>query len=169
MRQRVSLAVALANVPEILLADEPTTALDVTVQDQILRLLEGFRRERDMAMVLVTHDLAVVKGFTDRIAIVYGGQVVESGPTEAIFANPRHRYTVALMRSMPNLELPSHSVLSAIDGSPPSMIDPPPGCRFAPRCPAAIDVCATEPPRGGDGDHWFRCHVPATAVELVGR
>ncbi len=166
MRQRVTLAIALANEPELLLADEPTTALDVTVQDQILRLLSGLRHERHMAMVLVTHDLAVVKGFTDRIAIVYGGQVVESGPTAEIFANPRHRYTLALMQSMPNLDLPSHSVLTTIDGSPPSLIDPPPGCRFAPRCPAAIDVCSTEPPVDGSDDHWFRCHVPATAVEV---
>lgn len=161
MRQRVTIAIALANEPEILLADEPTTALDVTVQDQILRLLSGLQRERDMALVLVTHDLAVVKGFTDRIAIVYGGQVVESGPTEEIFARPRHRYTVALMQSMPNLDLPSHSELTTIEGSPPQLINPPPGCRFASRCPAAQDICRTDAPQqSSDDSHWFKCHFP---------
>lgn len=169
MRQRVTIAIALANEPDLLLADEPTTALDVTVQDQILRLLSSLQTERGMAMVLVTHDLAVVKGFTDRVAIVYGGQVVESGPTEDIFAAPRHRYTVALMQSMPDLELPSHSALTTIEGMPPSLMDPPSGCRFAARCPAATDRCTTEEPvREGDDEHWYRCHVPATMVPLTG-
>jgi oligopeptide/dipeptide ABC transporter ATP-binding protein len=143
MRQRVTIAIALANEPALLLADEPTTALDVTVQDQILRLLSDLQRDRKMAMVLVTHDLAVVKGFTDRVAIVYGGEVIESGPTEQIFSNPRHRYTVALIQSMPNLDLPSHSELTTIEGTPPSLISPPRGCRFAARCPAAQVISAT--------------------------
>lgn len=171
MRQRVTIAIALANEPGLLLADEPTTALDVTVQDQILRLLSGLQRERDMAMVLVTHDLAVVKGFTDRVAIVYGGQVVETGPTAEIFANPKHRYTVALMQSMPNLDLPSHSALTTIEGTPPSLIDPPTGCRFAPRCSAAQDLCHEQSPtRDGSNDHWFRCHFPAEiAVDVEQR
>lgn len=165
MRQRVTIAIALANEPDLLLADEPTTALDVTVQDQILRLLSSLQTGRGMGMVLVTHDLAVVKGFTDRVAIVYGGEVVESGPTEQIFASPRHRYTVALMQSMPDLDLPSHSALTTIEGSPPSLVDPPAGCRFAARCPVAIDRCSVESPaRDGDDEHWFRCHVPATMV-----
>ncbi len=162
MRQRVTIAIALANEPKLLLADEPTTALDVTVQDQILRLLSGLQQEREMAMVLVTHDLAVVKGFTDSVAIVYGGQVVEYGPTSEIFANPRHRYTVALMQSMPDLDLPSHSELITIDGSPPSLLRPTPGCRFAARCPAAQDVCHSLTPAASErDDHWFRCHFPA--------
>lgn len=162
MRQRVTIAIALANEPKLLLADEPTTALDVTVQDQILRLLSDLQRDRQMAMVLVTHDLAVVKGFTDQVAIVYGGQVVEFGSTAEIFANPRHRYTVALMQSMPDLDLPSHSVLTTIEGTPPSLLRPPPGCRFAPRCPAAQDVCKSLSPSATAGeDHWFRCHFPA--------
>lgn len=165
MRQRVTIAIALANEPELLLADEPTTALDVTVQDQILRLLSELQRANRMAMVLVTHDLAVVKGFTDRVAIVYAGEVIESGPTATIFANPRHRYTLALMQSMPDLDLPSHSVLTTIEGSPPSLIDPPTGCRFAPRCPAAQDRCRDEAPgRHGDDQHWYRCHFPADVV-----
>jgi len=166
MRQRITIAIALANEPNLLLADEPTTALDVTVQDQILRLLSDLQRSRNMAMVLVTHDLAVVMGFTDRVAIVYGGQIVEFGPTADIFANPKHRYTVALMQSMPDLALPSHSQLTTIEGTPPSLIDPPSGCRFAARCSAAQDICrADAPQRGGDDGHWFRCHFPVTSTE----
>lgn len=168
MRQRVTIAIALANEPKLLLADEPTTALDVTVQDQILRLLSELQREREMAMVLVTHDLAVVKGFTDSVAIVYGGQVVEFGPTAEIFANPRHRYTVALMQSMPDLDLPSHSELTTIEGAPPSLLRPPPGCRFAARCPDAQDICSSLTPAAIETDaHWFRCHFPAEAVAVV--
>ena len=161
MRQRATIAIALANEPELLLADEPTTALDVTVQDQILRLLDDLRAERGMAMVLVTHDLAVVRGFTDRVAIVYGGQIVEFGPTEEIFARPQHRYTVALMESMPNLDLPSHSALATIEGAPPPLIDPPSHCRFAARCPAAQDRCRVEaPPTTGTDTHSFACWFP---------
>jgi oligopeptide/dipeptide ABC transporter ATP-binding protein len=167
MRQRVTIAIALANEPDLLLADEPTTALDVTVQDQILRLLSGLQRSRNMAMVLVTHDLAVVKGFTDRVAIVYAGEVVELGPTAQIFSNPRHRYTVALMLSMPNLDLPSHSELATIEGSPPSLIEPPDGCRFAARCPAAQDICREQAPtKEGTDEHWHRCHFPADGVAV---
>ena len=162
MRQRVTIAIALANEPALLLADEPTTALDVTVQDQILRLLSELQRERKMAMVLVTHDLAVVKGFTDRVAIVYGGEVIESGPTQQIFNNPRHRYTLALIQSMPDLDLPSHCELTTIEGTPPSLISPPRGCRFAARCPATQDICNTTPPSADEAsEHWFRCHFPA--------
>ena len=168
MRQRVTIAIALANEPKLLLADEPTTALDVTVQDQILRLLSGLQQEREMAMVLVTHDLAVVKGFTDSVAIVYGGQVVEFGPTAEIFAHPRHQYTVALMKSMPNLDLPSHSELTTIEGTPPSLLRPPPGCRFAARCPAAQELCESLTPAATESDdHWFRCHFPAEAVSVA--
>ncbi|MEM7140930.1 MAG: dipeptide/oligopeptide/nickel ABC transporter permease/ATP-binding protein [Actinomycetota bacterium] len=167
MRQRVTIAIALANEPELLLADEPTTALDVTVQDQILRLLDTLRRERGMGMVLVTHDLAVVKGFTDRVAIVYAGRVVESGPTAEIFSNPQHRYTVALMQSMPDLSLPSHSELTTIEGAPPSLIDPPAGCRFADRCPAVQPRCRDEsPPQRGDESHAYACWFPVGDVPV---
>lgn len=163
MRQRVTIAIALANEPKLLLADEPTTALDVTVQDQILRLLDDLRRDRGMAMVLVTHDLAVVKGFTDKVAIVYAGRVVEYGPTAEIFANPRHRYTVALMQSMPDLSLPSHSELTTIEGSPPPLIDPPEACRFADRCPAVQDRCREEAPAmTGTDDHSYACWFPVS-------
>ena len=164
MRQRVTIAIALANEPDLLLADEPTTALDVTVQDQIMRLLSDLRSESGMAMMLVTHDLAVVRGFTDRVAIVYGGQIVEVGPTEEIFANPQHQYTIALMRSIPDLTLPSHSELAVIDGRPPSLIEPPRGCRFAARCPVAQERCRSEAP-GLDAaqttGHAFACWFPS--------
>ncbi len=169
MRQRVTLAIALANDPDLLLADEPTTALDVTVQNQILERLGRLRRERDMAMVLVTHDLAVVRGFTDTVAIVYGGRVVEAGPTDQVLIAPRHRYTMALLRSVPDLSLPPHSELEVIEGLPPSLIHPPAGCRFAARCGAATEVCRTESPAwrsAPDPDHRFRCHHPLeTPVE----
>lgn len=186
MRQRVTIAIALANDPDLLLADEPTTALDVTVQDQIMRLLNELRAETGMAVVLVTHDLAVVKGFTDRVAIVYAGQVVESGPTAAIFAQPRHQYTLALMGSIPSLTLPSHSELSVIEGQPPSLIDPPSGCPFAARCPAVADDryrrerCESEAPPPVVVDdhevgtahiaarHSYRCWFPADAEVHVG-
>jgi len=180
MRQRVTIAIALANDPDLLLADEPTTALDVTVQDQIMRLLADLRSETAMAMVLVTHDLAVVKGFTDRIAIVYAGQVVEHGPTADIFEHPRHQYTLALMRSIPRLSLPSHSELAVIEGQPPSLVDPPRGCAFASRCPAVADDryrrerCESEAPPPtlvGDGAsrHSYRCWFPAeVGIELSG-
>lgn len=168
MRQRVTIAIALANEPSLLLADEPTTALDVTVQDQILRLLSNLQKSERMAMLLVTHDLAVVKGFTDRVAIVYAGQVVESGSTEEIFENPKHRYTVALMQSMPDLDLPSHSALTTIEGTPPSLIDLPEGCRFANRCPAAQQICRDQTPSvSGTNDHEYRCHFPAESVAVV--
>ncbi|MEM7095427.1 MAG: dipeptide/oligopeptide/nickel ABC transporter permease/ATP-binding protein [Actinomycetota bacterium] len=168
MRQRVTIAIALANDPSLLLADEPTTALDVTVQDQILRLLAQLRTERNMALVLVTHDLAVVKGFTDRVAIVYGGEIVEEGPTDRIFQAPRHRYTLALMQSMPDLDLPSHSELTTIEGAPPSLIDRPIGCRFAARCPAAADPCMDEhPTMAGDESHRWACHFPADVPAAI--
>ena len=168
MRQRVTIAIALANEPQLLLADEPTTALDVTIQDQILRLLADLQESQNMAMVLVTHDLAVVRGFADRVAIVYAGEVVELGPTDKVFAEPHHRYTTALMHAMPDLSLPAHSKLASIEGAPPQLTDPPNGCRFAARCPAAIERCAVEAPGlTGTDDHWYRCHVPANESSVV--
>ncbi len=167
MRQRVTIAIALANGPQVLLADEPTTALDVTVQSQILELLGTLRREDSMALVLVTHDLAVVRGFTDRVAIMYAGHIVEQGPTEEIFSNPQHQYTMALMRSMPDLDLPSHSRLRVIEGSPPSLVDLPPGCRFASRCPLADDRCHAEDPEPtGTPRHGYRCFHPGVEAPV---
>ena len=165
MRQRVTVAIALSCGPKLLIADEPTTALDVTVQRQILDLLQRQQSERDMAMILVTHDLGVVANRTDEIAVMYAGQVVERAPTSDLFRRTRHPYTEALMGSIPRIEFPSHTPLQAIPGRPPDMAAPPPGCRFAPRCRYAQDRCLAEPPplvaaEGGGRDHLHRCFFP---------
>ncbi len=165
MRQRVMIAIALACGPKLLFADEPTTALDVTVQAQILDLLQTQQRERFMAMVLVTHDLGVVAGRTDDIAVMYAGRIVEKAPTRALFAQTRHPYTEALLKSIPKLAQASHTRLEAITGRPPDLVRPPAGCKFAPRCPYAQDKCVQEEPSldeaGTDAPgHAFRCHFP---------
>ena len=164
MRQRVVIAIALACGPKLLFADEPTTALDVTVQKQILNLLARQQAERKMSMILVTHDLGVVAGRTDDIMVMYAGQAVEKAPTTKLFRNMRHPYTEALMKSIPKLADPSHTRLEAIPGRPPNMTNPPPGCRFALRCPYATDRCHVEmPPLMADPDepdHQFRCWYP---------
>ena len=146
MRQRVVIAVALACGPQLLFADEPTTALDVTVQAQILDLLSEQQRERHMAVVLVSHDLGVVAGRTHDIADVRG-QIVEQAPTSVLFSEVRMPYTEALLRSVPRLENPSHTRLAVIGGRPPDLIDPPAGCRFAARCPYVQPRCLEEQPR----------------------
>src|SRR5206468_11680547 len=133
--------------PHILAADEPITAVDVTVQAQILNLVAQQQRERFMAMILVTHDLGVVAGRTDEIAVMYAGQIVERAPTRTLFAQMRMPYTEGLLKSIPKLEQPSHSRLQIIGGRPPDLVTPPPGCKFAPRCAYAQDRChAEEPP-----------------------
>ncbi|MEM9465219.1 MAG: dipeptide/oligopeptide/nickel ABC transporter permease/ATP-binding protein [Actinomycetota bacterium] len=162
MRQRVTIAIALANEPRLLLADEPTTALDVTIQDQILKLLQQLQDEREMAVVLVTHDLAVVRGWADDVAVMYAGQVVETGPASAVFDTPRMRYTEALLESTPRLDQDVDH-LATIDGQPPSLIDPPTGCRFAPRCSYAQDRCRIEAPplvAADDPGHVYACWFP---------
>jgi peptide/nickel transport system ATP-binding protein len=146
MRQRVMIAMALACGPTLLFADEPTTALDVTVQSQILELIRSQRRERNMSVILVTHDLGVVAGHTDEIMVMYAGKVVEQAPTSVLFAEMRMPYTEALMRSIPKLDQPSHTKLQAIGGRPPNLISPPAGCRFSPRCPYATEQCHQEEP-----------------------
>jgi peptide/nickel transport system ATP-binding protein len=163
MRQRVMIALALACGPKLLFADEPTTALDVTVQAQILNLLQDNQAERYMAMVLVTHDLGVVAGRTDEIAVMYGGRIVEHAPTSALFSRMQHPYTEALLRSIPRVENPSHTRLQAIGGRPPDLIDSPPGCAFSVRCPYVQDDCRTETPllrEGPDPYHRFACFHP---------
>jgi peptide/nickel transport system ATP-binding protein len=164
MRQRVVIASALACGPKLLFADEPTTALDVTVQKQILNLLARQQTERKMSMILVTHDLGVVAGRTDEIMVMYAGQAVEKAPTRSLFANMRHPYTQALLRSIPKVADPSHTRLEAIPGRPPNMIKPPAGCRFAPRCVYATDKCHNElPPLAADPAdpaHFYRCWFP---------
>jgi peptide/nickel transport system ATP-binding protein len=164
MRQRVMIAVALACGPRLLFADEPTTALDVTVQAQILDLLQEQQRERFMAMVLVTHDLGVVAGRTDDIAVMYAGRFVETAPTRVLFKQTRHPYTEALLKSIPKLEQPSHTRLDAISGRPPDLVHPPEGCKFAARCPYAQEKCVQEEPElvedANEPGHSYRCHFP---------
>jgi len=163
MRQRVTIAIALACGPRLLFADEPTTALDVTVQAQILNLLQQQQHERHMGMVLVTHDLGVVAGRTDEIAVMYAGQIVEKAPTTTLFANVRMPYTEALLKSIPKLEQASHTRLQIIGGRPPDLVSPPPGCRFAPRCPYAQPKCHAEAPPLIEAEtpgHEFRCWFP---------
>jgi oligopeptide/dipeptide ABC transporter ATP-binding protein len=168
MRQRVTIAIALACGPKLLFADEPTTALDVTVQAQILNLLQQQQRERHMAMILVTHDLGVVAGRTDEIAVMYGGQVVEKAPTSVLFSKMRMPYTEALMNSIPKLDNRSHTRLEVIAGRPPDLVNPPKGCKFAPRCRYAQPKCFEhEPPlvQGEDLGHFFRCWFPVGTPE----
>jgi len=161
MRQRVTIAIALACGPKILFADEPTTALDVTVQAQILDLLDDLQRDRHMAMILVSHDLGVVASRTDDIMVMYGGKVVEKAPTKELFGNVKMPYTEALLKSIPRIEQPSHTRLDAIPGRPPNLLSPPPGCNFAPRCRYVQQRCLTEePPLESAGDHAWRCWYP---------
>lgn len=173
MRQRVMIAMALALEPEVLIADEPTTALDVTVQAQILRLIDRFNRERQLAVVLITHDLGVVAEVADRVLVMYAGQIVEDGTLDDIFYNPQHPYTWGLLGSLARLDQPRPQRLPQIAGLPPSLLDLPTGCRFAPRCPHAFDKCAELPPlqpRSSDtGTHRDRCWLsPEQKSELRG-
>ncbi len=163
MRQRVVIAIALACGPKLLFADEPTTALDVTVQSQILNLLDTQQRERFMAMVLVTHDLGVVAGRAHDIAVMYAGKVVEKAPATTLFADMKMPYTEALLESIPRLEYRSHTRLSSIPGRPPDLVQPPKGCNFAPRCRYAQPRCLEEEPElvaaSGAGHH-YACFFP---------
>ncbi|MEO6123078.1 MAG: ABC transporter ATP-binding protein [Ilumatobacteraceae bacterium] len=162
MRQRVMIAMALVCGPTMLFADEPTTALDVTVQAQILDLIQEQRRERNMSLILVTHDLGVVAGHTDEIIVMYAGKVVEKASTKVLFSDMKMPYTEALFRSIPKLDDPSHTVLTTIGGRPPDLIHPPSGCRFSPRCPYATDRCrAEEPPLIEESPgHFYACFHP---------
>lgn len=162
MRQRVTIAIALACGPKLLMADEPTTALDVTVQAQILNLLADQQAERHMAMVLVTHDLGVVAGRTDEIAVMYGGKIVEQAPTADLFSAVRMPYTEALLGSIPKIADPSHTRLLAIGGRPPDLVVPPKGCNFAPRCPYAQQQCLDDEPPLVETTpgHFHRCWFP---------
>jgi oligopeptide/dipeptide ABC transporter ATP-binding protein len=145
MRQRVMIAIALSCDPEVILCDEPTTALDVTIQDQILRLLARLCRESGVSLVFVTHDLPVVAQLCQHLAVMYGGQIVERGPVGDVFSKPQHPYTLGLLRSAPDVDDPRDSLVP-IPGSPPSLISPPAGCRFHPRCQFVQDDCREQPP-----------------------
>jgi peptide/nickel transport system ATP-binding protein len=162
MRQRVTIAIALACGPKLLVADEPTTALDVTVQRQILDLLQRQQRERAMGMILVTHDLGVVAGRTDDIAVMYAGRIVERAPTRALFHQRRHPYTDGLLQSIPRLSNEPHTPLRVIPGRPPDLVSLGAGCAFAPRCPVAEPRCFAErPPLTPVGSgHEYACFNP---------
>ncbi|HZS76924.1 MAG TPA: ABC transporter ATP-binding protein [Ktedonobacteraceae bacterium] len=165
MRQRVMIAIALACNPKLLIADEPTTALDVTVQAQILELINGVCSDFGTAVILITHDLGVVAGMTDRVVVMYAGKVVETAQTEEIFANPRHPYTLGLLESVPRLDEQRHATLKTIEGSPPDLLKPPPGCPFMPRCAFARAICRTMPPLDpipGFASHYKACWVDVT-------
>ncbi|MEE2030671.1 ABC transporter ATP-binding protein [Rhodococcus chondri] len=170
MRQRVMIAIALACEPDLLIADEPTTALDVTIQRQILDLLRRVQRDRNMAMMLISHDLAVVAGRTDRVAVMYAGKLAEVGSTREVFDAPMHRYTHALLGATPTIDHERHAPLRLIEGSLPDPTSPPDGCRFAPRCAHADDGCGVAPPtlESAGIDHQVAClrpvAVPAGAV-----
>ena len=167
MRQRVMIAMALSCNPKLLLADEPTTALDVTIQAQILELMAQLSRDLGTAVVIITHNLGVVSRYADRVNVMYAGKIVESGSTIDIFKRPRHPYTVGLMASVPRLDATEHIRLDAIDGQPPLLIDPIPGCPFEPRCDWAIDKCAQEEPELElkEERHWARCWVNPSVDE----
>ncbi len=173
MRQRVMIAIALACGPTLLFADEPTTALDVTVQAQILELIGEQRRDRNMSVILVTHDLGVVAGHTDEIAVMYGGRLVEKAPTRQLFANMKMPYTKSLMRSIPKIEDPSHTRLFTIPGRPPDLVNPPKGCGFAPRCAYARERCLDERPplvtTAESDQHSFACWYPVGSPEFEER
>ena len=162
MRQRVMIAMALSCDPQVLIADEPTTALDVTIQAQILELIGALRERTRMSVVLITHDMGVVAGIADRIVVMYAGRVIEEGPTRAVFRDPQHPYTWSLLGSIPRLDRPRPRRLTAIPGTPPTVTEAATGCAFAPRCPHRFARCDELPalaPRRAPG-HLDACHLP---------
>lgn len=160
MRQRVMIAIALACDPKVLIADEPTTALDVTIQAQILELVKELRRKLGMAIIWITHDLGVIAGIADRVMVMYGGQVVEQGPVRTVFGDPAHPYTRALLQTVPKLHGPRDAKLRVIEGQPPLLVAPPSACPFRARCRHAHDRCGRENPlrRPLDQGHDVACH-----------
>ena len=146
MRQRVMIAIALAGKPKVLIADEPTTALDVTIQAQILDLMKDIQKKLGTTIILITHDLGVVASVADRIVVMYSGKIMEKGNCDDVFYDQKHPYTWALLNAAPNLELENKQTLVAIEGTPPDLIDPPAGCPFAARCPHCMQICTEEFP-----------------------
>ena len=170
MRQRAMIAMGLTTAPPILIADEPTTALDVTIQAQILDLLKNVNKEFRTATMLITHNLGVVAGMCERIQVMYAGRIVESGPTDAVFANPKHPYTWSLLRSIPRLDSDNRDPLVPIEGLPPDLTNAPSGCPFHPRCPFAMEKCTKElPPLEPVGaTQLAACWVTQSGVDLNG-
>ncbi|MCC7371741.1 MAG: ABC transporter ATP-binding protein [Chloroflexi bacterium] len=164
MRQRVMIAMALSCDPKLLIADEPTTALDVTIQAQILDLIMQLRRDLGMAVIMITHDLGVVAGVADKINVMYSGYIVESGKAEELFAKPRHPYTLGLLRSIPRIDEPRKEKLIPIEGLPPDLIDAPVGCPFVPRCTYKVDRCVEQNPslEPVEPGHTIACWVDVT-------
>jgi oligopeptide/dipeptide ABC transporter ATP-binding protein len=161
MRQRAMIAMGISNEPSLLIADEPTTALDVTVQASIIELLRDLSRELGASVILITHNMALIASLCQRVIVMYAGRIVEDGPTRAIFKNPQHPYTWSLLRSIPRVDERTHEKLISIRGMPPDLSKPPPGCKFHPRCRFKVDRCMTEEPpldEVGPGQH-ARCWV----------
>ena len=169
MRQRAMIAMALAHKPSVLIADEPTTALDVTVQAQILELIELVKKEFDIGVILITHDLGVIAETADTVLVMYAGRAMESGPANELFASPQHPYTWGLLRSMPTVEVRLNELV-AIEGTPPSLVAVPSGCAFHPRCPHSFAPCSTELPelRALPGGHLDRCHLSSQIKSAAG-
>jgi oligopeptide transport system ATP-binding protein len=168
MRQRIAIAIALMCEPQVLIADEPTTALDVTVQAGILRLLDRLRREQGMAVVLITHDLGVMSSIAERVSVMYAGRVIESGDARAVLQRPGHPYTRGLLGALPRREAGARAELASIPGVPASPFEPPPGCAFHPRCGLAIDACrAGVPALIRRADHAVACPVTTGEQEAV--
>ncbi|AIF83735.1 oligopeptide/dipeptide ABC transporter, ATP-binding protein [Candidatus Nitrososphaera evergladensis SR1] len=168
MKQRVVIAMALLLEPDLLVADEPTTALDVLVQSQIIALLKKLHREKGVTVILISHDLALVSQIADKIGIMYAGQLVEAGSTQDIYKNPKHPYTQALIAAVPRLHSDEKKI-RFIPGSPPSLLDPPAGCRFYPRCPHAMDVCKQDPPEFATDTGYVRCWLYDPTLKSTSR
>ena len=174
MRQRVMIAMALSCNPRLIIADEPTTALDVTIQAQILELMKSLTTEFGVALIVITHNLGVVARYADRVNIMYAGRIIERGSAREIYSNPRHPYTVGLLRSVPRLDLPRRAKLDPIEGQPPDLVNLPQGCAFRARCRWAIDKCATDTPVLDETspNHWSACwrseDLGPSALEFLG-
>ena len=171
MRQRVMIAMAISCNPRLMIADEPTTALDVTIQAQVLELMRSLAIELGMSLIVITHNLGVVARYANRVIVMYAGNIVETGTAEEIYHNPRHPYTLGLLKSVPRLDEPTGGKLDPIEGLPPDLIDLPEACAFAPRCPFAIDRCLNESPTlmdVGDSAHGSACFRAAELHELAG-